>query len=91
MLNHVQNVLQVIFLMVFFVQSLFFMFGSAEESLLVGYGKAWVKTFRLAGAVLLGGSQGKRGEAVLVWAFLFLCLPGFFLVSHALAGMKIFG
>lgn len=72
------------------VQSMIFIFSSGKsESIIADYGHAWVKTFRLAGCFLVGSKGPGRKDAILAWVFLLLCIPGFFLVRHALMGMQV--
>lgn len=69
--------------------TIFVLSSNTEESILVGYGKAWQKTFRLVGAMFVGGSKQERKLSIIAWVVFLLCIPGFFLVCHTLAGMHL--
>lgn len=69
--------------------TIFVMSGNSGESALAGYGKAWLKTFRLTGGMFMGGNAQERKLSIITWAVFLLCIPGFFLVCHALGGMHL--
>lgn len=67
--------------------------SQSSESILVGYRKAWVKTFclvgALVGALFVGGDAQARKLSIIASSVFLLCIPGFFLVCHALDSMHL--
>lgn len=69
--------------------TIFVMNSNSGESVLDGYGKAWLQTFRLVGSMFIGGNAQERKLSIITWTVFLLCIPGFFLVCHALGGLHL--
>lgn len=86
----VESLIAVCSLLVVVQGTIFVLSSNTGESILVGYVKAWEKTFRFVGAMFVVGNKQGRKLSIIAWVVFLLCIPGFFLVCQALAGMRLF-